>query len=249
MKYIFLGSNSDICKAFKESLGGKEKFVDISRSHKSDIKIEWSEKYKPFSKEDLLKTKNWNVLISFIGTQEPFGLIDELDPKKLIEGINYNFTYQFASICQLLKYRDKSSFSKVIFFAGGGTNNAPTHYSAYITSKIALIKLTELLSAEFDNIHATIIGPGWVKTKIHTPTLENGLKKSPSSYLETHRRFKENDFVPMSEVIACLNIIIKSIDNRYAGRNISVKHDDWKNVDFLNNEPLISSNYKLRRIS
>ena len=36
MKYVFLGSNSDICKAFKESLG-KEKFVDISRSHKSDI--------------------------------------------------------------------------------------------------------------------------------------------------------------------------------------------------------------------
>ena len=73
--------------------------------------------------------------------------------------------------------------------------------------------------------------------------------KSPRSYKETHRRFKENDFVPMPEVINCLNVIINSIDNRYAGRNISVKYDNWRHEDFLNNEPLISSTFKLRRIS
>lgn len=249
MKYIFLGSNSDICKAFKQSLENQENFIDISRSEKSHIKIDWSKDYEPFSKEDLIKTKNWNVLISFIGTQEPFGLIEDLNPKEIIEGINYNFSYQFSSISQLLKYRNKNKIAKVIFFAGGGTNNAPLHYSVYITSKIALIKLTELISAEFKDVHATIIGPGWVKTKIHKPTLKYGENKSPVSYKETQRRFNENDFVPMSEVISCLNIIIKSKDNRYAGRNISVKHDGWKDENFLEEEPLISSTYKLRRIN
>ena len=53
----------------------------------------------------------------------------------------------------------------------------------------------------------------------------------------------------MSKVINCLNVVINSIDNRYAGRNISVKHDDWDQESFLNKEPLESSKYKLRRIS
>ena len=118
-----------------------------------------------------------------------------------------------------------------------------------ITSKIALIKLTELISAEFQDIYPTIIGPGWVKTKIHNPTLKSGLNKSPKSYSETCRRFKENDFVPMNMVINCLKVIINSNDNRFAGRNISVKHDRWDLENFLEKEPLISSRYKLRRIT
>ena len=44
----------------------------------------------------------------------------------------------------------------------------------------------------------------------------------------------------MSEVIKCLNVIIKSNDNRYAGRNISVKHDGWNDENFLNKELSLS---------
>ena len=248
MKYVVLGSASDICKAFVKSLPKKNEIIRVSRSSKSDIQIDWSKGYVPFTSQEKLKLSNWDILVSFIGSQEPFGKIDTLNPLTIIEGISVNFSYQFASLSELLKIRRKDKQVKVILFAGGGTNSAPKDYSVYITSKIGLIKLTELIDSEFNNVHPTIIGPGWVKTKIHQPTIVEGEKKSPKSFYETQRRFSENDFVPMSKVIECISTIINTKDNRFSGRNISVQHDDWENPNFLKNNEDQNSLYKLRRI-
>ncbi len=51
--------------------------------------------------------------------------------------------------------------------AGGGTNNPFTNYSAYCVAKIALIKMTELLDDEEKKLNIFIIGPGFVRTRIH----------------------------------------------------------------------------------
>ena len=250
MKFIFLGANSDICKSYKKSIDLNENnCINISRSKTADICINWDHNFTPFNEKDLQKAKDWEVLISFVGSQTPFGLINSLDPNEIIKGININLSYQFAAISQLINCRNKNNMSKVILFAGGGTNNAPTHYSVYITSKIGLIKFTELLSSEYEKIHATIIGPGWVKTKIHNPTIEEGNYKAQKSYYETMRRFKENDFVEISKVVKCINKVVFCKDNRFAGKNISVLHDDWQSENFLNDSSIEESNYKLRRFS
>tara|TARA_B100000212_G_C27357651_1_gene526609 strand:+ start:280 stop:1032 length:753 start_codon:yes stop_codon:yes gene_type:complete len=250
MKFIFLGSNSDICKSYKKSINTNDNnIINISRSKNSDIYINWENEFKPFNKKALQKTKDWDILISFIGSQSPFGLINTLDPREIVRGLNINFSYQFAAISQLINYRNKNKESKIILFAGGGTNSAPTHYSVYITSKIGLIKFTELLSSEFENIHATIIGPGWVKTKIHNPTINEGNKKAEESYYETKRRFKENDFVEMSKVVKCINKVVYCKDDRFSGKNISVLHDEWHREDFLDDYSRKDSKYKLRRLT
>ena len=50
--------------------------------------------------------------------------------------------------------------------AGGGTNNPFTNYSAYCVSKIALIKMCELIDDEYKNLNVFIIGPGLLKPKL-----------------------------------------------------------------------------------
>ena len=44
-------------------------------------------------------------------------------------------------------------FSKVIFFAGGGTNSANPYYSSYTLGKISLIKAVELLANEINFVN------------------------------------------------------------------------------------------------
>ena len=65
---------------------------------------------------------------------------------------------------------------KILFFAGGGTNNAVKYYSSYTLSKILLIKFAELLDYE-EKIDISILGPGWINTKIHEATLKSKIKK------------------------------------------------------------------------
>ena len=48
------------------------------------------------------------------------------------------------------------------------------NYSAYCVGKLLLIKMTELLDSECPDLQVSIIGTGWVNTKIHRQTLAAG---------------------------------------------------------------------------
>ena len=247
MKFIFIGSHSDICEEFMKTLSDDDEIITLSRTDPCDIKLDWDKGFKKFSKSDLSKLKNWDILVSFVGSQDPIGPIGELDPMEIIKGININFSYQFAMIASLINIRNFDSITKIILFAGAGTNNAPKNYSIYISSKIALIKFTELIHSEYKNIFATIVGPGWVKTKIHNSTLNQKRELAPESFDETKRRFKENDFNNMELIIKCLNNIINEKSNAFAGKNISAQYDDWDKPRFIDKLKNNSDIYKLRR--
>ena len=253
MKYLIIGSSSDIASEFIDHLRSSDPYaelVNFSRSQDSDIVLDWSQGYNPIPPAKYPLLKDWDVLISFIGSQFPIGPLHLSSPNDIISGVNINFTFQLALISECLRFRSIDCFNKLLLFAGGGTNSAPTLYSTYISSKIALIKLTELLYAEYPDIHPTIVGPGWVKTKIHNATLsDSGKILTPESYVETKRRFSEDDFVPMSRVISCMSAILSEPSSKFAGRNISVQHDAWFEESFLSSPSLDPSSYKLRRFS
>ena len=92
------------------------------------------------------KKENWDVLVLAAGTQDPVSNFQDCKFNDWEMSITSNFTGQLRFLHGLLPHRnieDKNNPS-VIFFAGGGTNNATVNYSAYTISKIALIKLVEL---------------------------------------------------------------------------------------------------------
>jgi NAD(P)-dependent dehydrogenase (short-subunit alcohol dehydrogenase family) len=140
----------------------------------------------------------------------------------------------------------KGEMPRVIFFAGGGTNSAPKYYSAYILPKISLIKLVELLNEEIQTVCFSIIGPGWVKTRIHEQSLEPGLE-SLDSFNETKRRILESDFVPMEKVIRSIMWVLSQDKEIVGGRNFSTADDPFESDDFID---LLTRDYnalKLRR--
>ena len=261
-KALVVGASSDIGTALCDDWISKNWELAGTYRTQSDTVIRLGKKIKALVQCDLESAKSvdhtcselvksivkWDVLVLGPGLQEPVGLFNECDFDEWEKSITVNFTNQLRFLHRLLANRNLQSMNgpTVLFFAGGGVNNAPVHYSAYTVSKIAMIKMVELLAAEIPDVKFVIVGPGWVKTKIHQSILDAGERAGPS-YERTVQTFKDGAFTPMSNVVECCNTLISGPREILTGRNFSVAFDRWDDpnlTDLLEKSPDM---YKLRR--
>ena len=218
--------------------GAKMFHCDLANS--TSIERTCSEMTKP--------SEGWNTLVLAAGTLDPIGLFEDCDFTDWALSISINFTAQLKLLHALLPLRKSSSkiMPSVILFAGGGTNCATERYSAYTISKIASIKICELLDAEIPDTKFTIIGPGWVNTKIHSSTLIAG-DNAGDAYDKTVAMLGGDDCVTFQKVIECVEWIISSSRDVVGGRNISLAHDKWSNARLDKALLEDADMYKLRR--
>jgi len=170
----------------------------------------------------------WDVLVLCPGKLEPVGPFADTDFDQWEESLAVNFTRQLRLVHGLLPSRNLAHQLGpcVLFFAGGGTNNAPVNYSAYTLSKISLIKMCELLDAEIPDVRFVILGPGWVKTKIHQATFEAGEAAGENLAL-AEEKLARNDCTSMEQVLTCCDWLIAAPRAEIGGRNFSVVYDAW----------------------
>lgn len=190
----------------------------------------------------------WDVLVIAAGTIEPIGAFVQCDFSEWSASIQANFVGQMHMLRELLPARRRGGDVPplVLLFAGGGTNNATVNYSAYTLSKIALIKAVELLTAEVNDCRFTIVGPGWVKTKIHHATLAAG-QRAGDAYRRTLDKLAASECVPMERVVECCNWLVQAPTEVINGRNFSTAFDAWGDPrldELLKDNPDM---YKLRR--
>ncbi len=190
----------------------------------------------------------WDALILCPGTLEPIGPFEEVEFQAWEDSFAVNFFGQLRIVRNLLRHKNPRSpkGASVIFFAGGGSNGAPVNYSAYTIAKIALTKMCELLDAENPDCRFTILGPGWVDTKIHQETLRAG-KAAGKSLERTEAMISEGGWVPMAKVLDCVEWVLESPRERVGGRNFSVAHDAWSSGDLNERLQSDANMYKLRR--
>lgn len=191
---------------------------------------------------------SWDVLVVAPGSTEPIGPFADLPFDQWEQSIAVNFTSQLRITHGLLPSRSQLAEQGpcVLYFAGGGTNNATVNYSAYTISKIALIKMCELLDAEIPDSRFAIVGPGWVKTKIHAETLRAG-SAAGSNLQRTQEKLDQGDFTPMERVLDCCDWVIAAPREVISGRNFSVVFDAWDDQDLAAALRADPNMYKLRR--
>ena len=191
-----------------------------------------------------LKGQKWEALVLAAGSMMPIGKFRDANFEKWAEAFEINFLAQ-ASILQSL-LDEAEHMAQVIFFAGAGTNSAAENFSSYSVSKIAGIKLFEVLAAEEPRIKFTSLGPGWVKSKIHNETLLAG-RNAGNALLATEQRLRDQDFFPIEKVIEALDWIVQEKPDLVSGRNFSAVNDPLKSSELaslLTNSPDM---FKLRR--
>jgi NAD(P)-dependent dehydrogenase (short-subunit alcohol dehydrogenase family) len=192
------------------------------------------------------RAADWDVLVLAAGSIEPIGPFLQCDFDEWSTSMQVNFTGQMHALRELLPARRRGGAPLALLFAGGGTNNATVNYSAYTLAKIALIKAVELLAAEIRDCRFSIVGPGWVNTKIHQATLSAG-ERAGDAYRRTRDKLTRNDWVPIERVVECCNWLVQAPGEVISGRNFSTAGDAWGDArldELLRNDPDM---YKLRR--
>jgi short-subunit dehydrogenase len=259
MKNVFvLGANADIGKKISEFFLEKNYKV-LGTYHKKKPKF-LGNKNIELIKCDITKTKSinklflnlkkkkfkWDIFFSSVGSSEPIGNFFSTNFSHWKYSANLNFISQLEVLHKIFYLRNKKKINNVIFLAGGGTNNPFTNYSAYCVSKIALIKMCELLDDENKNLNIFIIGPGFTKTKTHFETIKAG-KKSGRNFHVVKKFLKSNKGTSFKDIFDCIIWGISSGKKTISGRNFSVVHDNWRK-SILKKKLLKDKNmYKLRR--
>ena len=243
---MYLADGYRVVGTYRTELGDKTVFkneninllhLDISSKESLQIFLDTLEKL----------SFKWDILISTPSYMLPIKNFFDVDFDEWEASVHLNLLDQLRAIHGLYSFRNKKIVSDIVFFSSGGINSAVTEMSAYMVSKITLLKMSEYLDAENDDINSFVIGPGWTKTKTHEQILTN-LPKTHPKHIQTQKFMKDSDGTDFADIYECINWLIQQGKEVVGGRNFSVVHDPWRNKEMLLDK-LKSDNglYKLKR--
>jgi NAD(P)-dependent dehydrogenase (short-subunit alcohol dehydrogenase family) len=123
---------------------------------------------------------------------------------------------------------------KIVNYSGGGAATPFPRYSAYATSKIAIVRFTENLSLELaeDGFDVNCVSPGFVLTRLHQDTLAAGSKAASHAFYENTRKQIESGGVPPEKAADLTAFLLSSGSDGITGKFIAVPWDAWENKDF-----------------
>ena len=81
--------------------------------------------------------------------------------------------------------------------------------------------------AEIKDTIFTILGPGWVKTKIHDATIK-AKNMAGKNYNKTLKMLNSNKCYSMEDLMMCIRWLLKAPKSIIGGRNFSAVHDPWQ---------------------
>lgn len=230
---------------------GLEELKKIPNCHLFFCDVINKESIEEFIKNFECLNIKWDILISCVGTQKPIGKFFNCDFEEWSSSIHVNAIEPLRVLHRLYLYRNKEKFSKVIFFAGGGSANKATEsYSAYGISKIMLTKLCELFDFENKDIIFSILGPGWTKTKMHYETINEKRENVGENYERTVEFMEKGVGTSMEDIFNCVEWVCEQDKEIVGGRNFSVVYDKWKKDSSETLKKVLKEDinmYKLRR--
>jgi short-subunit dehydrogenase len=191
----------------------------------------------------------WDVFVSCAGHLLPAKPFFECDIDEWIQSVHVNGLEQLRALHALYPSRNKMTTSDVVYFAGGGANNAVKDITAYAISKIILTKMCEYIDAETKDLNIFIVGPGWTKTKIHEQILKTK-KVASAKYEETKTFMATKEGTSLKEIFECIEWLRAEGRTLAGGRNFSIVYDPWRTSTRGELIKELRSNadmYKLRR--
>lgn len=117
-----------------------------------------------------------DILVNAAAIIGPTGKIFDVDPVEWQKTININLFGTFLTMNMVLKDMIKRKSGKIINFAGGGAAYSYPNFTAYASSKVAVVRLTETVADEVCqfNIQVNSIAPGAVETDMLKQTRDAG---------------------------------------------------------------------------
>jgi len=173
-------------------------------------------------------------LVNCAGIYGPIGKTYKIDIAKFAETIQINFlgaVYMCHAFIPLMK---SDSRNKIINYSGGGAATPFPNYSAYATSKIAIVRFTENLSIELadESFDVNCISPGFVITRLHQDTLAVGPDGATKAFYENTKKQMDNGGISAAIPAALTVFFLSAESDGITGKFISAQWDPWREKTF-----------------
>ncbi len=190
-----------------------------------------------------------DVLVNAAGIYGPIGPLEDNDFEKWTQTIAINFLGTVAMCQMAIPFMKKRGGGRIVNFSGGGDQALP-NFTAYSSSKRAVVGFTESLAAELKNhnIFVNAIAPGAVNTKFLDNLLVAGPEKVGKEIWERSIR-QRDDGGQSPEKAAELIVWLASPEAAgITGKYLSAIWDNYR--DFPNHLEEIRNSeiYNLRRV-
>lgn len=187
-------------------------------------------------------------LICAAGVYGAIGPFVETDFAAWENAIDINLKGTALTIHSAFPFFNKARGGRIILFSGGGQGPMP-NFSAYVTSKGAIWRLTETLGAELapHNIYLNAIAPGAVNTRLLDELLAAGPDKvGPDFYRKSLAQKEEGGASPAKAADLVLYLMSEKSKGLY-GKTLSALWDPYESFSEL--EKMSKSEiYQVRRV-
>jgi len=173
-----------------------------------------------------------DVLINNAGIQHPIGSLIDVDFFEWVENIEVNLLGTVLLTKLVLQDMVKVNKGKIINFSGGGSTSPRPNFSAYATSKTAIVRFTETIAEEVNayNIEINAVAPGAINTSMLEEVIKAGYKAG-REYKDALKR-RESGGTDIKFIKKLIRFLISEESNGITGKLISAPWDEWDSLDY-----------------
>jgi 3-oxoacyl-[acyl-carrier protein] reductase len=199
------------------------------------------------------QTDGLDAMILCAGAFGAIGPVHETDSGAWWATLRSNVLGTYLMVKHGLPLLERGRRSRILTFSGGGAFGTFPRYSAYATSKAAVVRLTECLADELGprGIAVNAVAPGMVLTEIHQATLDAGPERAGAEHYERTKAAMAQGGVPMEVPVACVRFLLSREADGLTGKTIAANFDPWRAPEFRAHLDEITKSevYTMRRIN
>jgi NAD(P)-dependent dehydrogenase (short-subunit alcohol dehydrogenase family) len=191
------------------------------------------------------------ILVNNAGVYGPIGRFEDVDWTSWVEAFRINLLGT-AQMCRAVipLFRTRGS-GKIVNLSGGGATAPLPRFSAYATSKAAVVRLTETLAEELRDarIDVNAIAPGALNTRLLDQVLAAGPGAAGEAFYHRSLEQREQGGAPLARGAALAVFLASAASDGITGRLLSAVWDDWARLPERREELSRSDVYTLRRVT
>jgi len=191
-----------------------------------------------------------DILVPNAGVYGPKGFFEENDWEEWVQTLNINLMGTVYLCKSVLPQMKENGFGRIITIGGGGGTTPFPKFTAYGTSKAAILRFSESLAHEVKEFGITVntIAPGAMNTRLLNEVLKAGAEKVGVEYFaKSQKQEASGGASPENAAELCAFLASKQAEH-ITGKVISAVWDPWRTLNEHLDDLNTSDIYTLRRI-